>query len=66
MKANPEVSAILLDAKEIAEKKEHEVLNALHVMNALIRRGPPSVLRMIEEAGGTREKLLESIERHLA
>jgi hypothetical protein len=65
MKASPELSAILLDAKEIAEKKEHEVLNSLHVMNALIRRAPASVLKVIESAGGTKEKLLESIERSL-
>ena len=65
MKASPELSAILLDAKELAEKKEHEVLNSLHVMHALIRRAPASVLRMLESAGGTKEKLLDSIERHL-
>jgi hypothetical protein len=66
MKASPELSAILLDAKELAEKKEHDVLNSLHVMHALIRRAPPSVLKMLESAGGTKEKLLDSIERHLA
>jgi hypothetical protein len=65
MKASPELSAILLDAKELAEKKEHEVLNSLHVMHALIRRAPTSVLKMLESAGGTKEKLLDSIERHL-
>jgi hypothetical protein len=65
MKASPELSAILLDAKELAEKKEHEVLNSLHVMHALIRRAPASVLNTLESAGGTKEKLLESIERHL-
>jgi ATP-dependent Clp protease ATP-binding subunit ClpA len=66
MKASPELSAILLDAKELAEKKAHEILNSLHVMHALIRRAPASVLQIIESAGGTKEKLLDSIERHLA
>jgi len=65
MKASPELSAILLDAKELAEQKEHEVLTSLHVMHALIRRAPASVLKMLESAGGTKEKLLDSIERHL-
>lgn len=65
MTANPELSAILLDAKELAEKKEHQVLNSLHVMHALVRRAPASVVTMIESAGGTKEKLLESIERSL-
>jgi hypothetical protein len=34
-------------------------------MHALIRRAPASVLNTLESAGGTKEKLLESIERHL-
>lgn len=65
MKASPELSAILLDAKELAERKEHEVLNSMHVMHALIRRAPASVLQMIESAGGTKENVLTSIERLL-
>jgi hypothetical protein len=37
----------------------------MHVMHALIRRAPASVLEMIESAGGTKEKLLSSIEQFL-
>ena len=66
MSANPELSAILLDAKELAEKKGHQVLNSLHVMYALIRRASKPVIDMIESAGGTKEKVLESIERSLS
>jgi ATP-dependent Clp protease ATP-binding subunit ClpA len=66
MTANPELSAILLDARELAEKKDHDVLNSMHVMHALIRRAPDSVLKIIESAGGTKEKLLASIERYLS
>jgi Clp amino terminal domain, pathogenicity island component len=65
MTANPELSAILLDARELAEKKDHDVVNSMHVMHALIRRAPASVMKIIESAGGTKERLLTSIERHL-
>jgi ATP-dependent Clp protease ATP-binding subunit ClpA len=66
MTSNPELSAILLDAKEIAEKKDHDVLNSMHVMYALIQRAPASVLKIIEAAGGSREKVLSSIEHFLS
>ena len=66
MTANPELSAILLDARSLAEEKNHEILNSMHVMHALIRRAPPSVLKIIELAGGTKEKVLASIEQLLA
>ena len=66
MTANPELAAILLDAKEFAERKGHQVLNSAHVMHALIRRAPASVVRIIESAGGTKEKVLASIEQTMA
>jgi ATP-dependent Clp protease ATP-binding subunit ClpA len=66
MTANPELSAILLDAKALAEERNHEVLNSMHVMHALIRRAPASVLEVIESAGGTKEKVLASIEQTMA
>jgi hypothetical protein len=66
MTSNPELSAILLDAKEIAEKKDHDVLNSMHVMYALIQRAPASVLKIIEAAGGSRDKVLASIEQFLS
>lgn len=65
MTANPELSAIFLDARELAEQKNHEILNSMHVMHALIRRAPAGVLKIIESAGGTREKILASIEQLL-
>jgi hypothetical protein len=66
MTANPELSAILLDARALAVEKNHEIMHSMHVMHALIRRAPPSVLRIIETAGGTKEKVLGSIEQFLA
>jgi hypothetical protein len=66
MTANPELSAILLDARTLAEEKNHEILNSMHVMYALLRRAPATVLRIIESAGGTKEKVLASIEQLLA
>lgn len=65
MTANPELSAILLDARSLAEERNHEILNSMHVMHALIRRAPASVLSIIESAGGTKEKVLASIEQFL-
>jgi hypothetical protein len=65
MTANPELSAILLDARELAETKDHDVVNSMHVMHALMQRAPASVMKIIESAGGTKERLLTSIERHL-
>ena len=61
MTANPELSAILLDARALAEEKNHEILNSVHVMHALMRRAPAPVMRIIELAGGTKEKVLASI-----
>jgi ATP-dependent Clp protease ATP-binding subunit ClpA len=65
MTANPELSAILLDARALAEEKNHEILNSVHVMHALMRRAPAPVMRIIELAGGTKEKVLASIEQLL-
>jgi len=66
MTANPEVSAILLDARAIAEQRKHEYLTPLHVLHALTQRASRQVLDLIEGAGGSREKLMAGIERSLA
>ena len=66
MTANPEVSAILMDARMIAEQRKHEYLTPLHVFHALMNRASRPVLELIQDAGGSREKVLESIERALA
>ena len=65
MTANPEVSAILLDARAIAEQRKHEYLTPLHVLHALLQRASRPVLEMIEAAGGSKGKLLPKIERTL-
>jgi hypothetical protein len=65
MTANPEVSAILLDARTTAEQRKHEILAPLHVFHALILRASRPVLTIIEAAGGSKEKLLPKIERTL-
>ena len=66
MTANPEVSAILLDAKATAEQRKHEILAPVHVLHALIQRASRPVLEIIEAAGGSKEKLLGKIERTLS
>jgi ATP-dependent Clp protease ATP-binding subunit ClpA len=65
MTANPEVSAILMDARTLAEQRKHEFLAPVHVFYALIQRASRGVLDMIENAGGSKEKLVERIERTL-
>ena len=65
MTANPEVSAILLDARTTAEQRKHDILAPLHVFHALMQRASRPVLEIIEAAGGSQEKLLPKIERTL-
>ena len=65
MTANPEVSAILMDARVAAEQRKHNVLTSLHIMYALIQRASREVLKLIEDAGGSKEKVLAGIERSL-
>jgi len=65
MTANPEVSAILLDARTTAEQWKHEYLTPLHVLHALMQRASRPVLDLIRNAGGTPEKVLAEIERTL-
>jgi hypothetical protein len=61
--ANPEVSAILMDARTLAEKEE--LLGSHHVLYALLRRASSRVLDLLQSAGGTKEKLVASIEQVL-
>jgi hypothetical protein len=61
--ANPEVSAILMDARTIAEKEE--LLGSHHVLYALLQRASSRVLELLQSAGGTKEKLFASIEQVL-
>jgi ATP-dependent Clp protease ATP-binding subunit ClpA len=63
MTANPEVSAILMDARTLAEKEE--LLGSHHVLYALLRRASSRVLDLLQSAGGTKEKLFASIEQVL-
>ena len=65
MTANPEVSAILLHARSLAEERKEERLTPIHVFHALLTRASPAVLQLIEPAGGTREKVLAAIESML-
>ena len=65
MTANPEASAILMDARTTAEQRKHEILAPVHVLYALMERASRPVLEIIEAAGGSREKLLPKIERTL-
>ena len=63
--ANPEVSAILMDARTTAEQRKHDILAPLHVFHALIQRASRPVLDLIEAAGGLKENLVPKIERTL-
>jgi hypothetical protein len=63
--ANPELSAILLDARGLAERKRADGLDSAHLLYALIQRAPTPVLKVIESAGGTKEKVLATIEQFL-
>jgi DNA-binding MarR family transcriptional regulator len=63
MTANPDVSAILLDARKIAEDRKNETLTSLHVLLALVQRAPKSILKLIEDAGGTKPTVVAAIER---
>jgi len=62
MTANPEVSAILMDARTTAEQRKHEYLTPLHVLHALMQRASRPVLDLIRNAGGTPEGVLAKIE----
>ena len=62
MTANPEVASILMDARMLAEERKEEYLTPLHVFYALVNRASASVLQLLEAGGGTREKVLASIE----
>jgi hypothetical protein len=62
MTAIPEVKSILMDARTLAEERKAEYLTPHHVFYALMKRASPAVLKHIEAAGGTREKVLASIE----
>lgn len=66
MTANPEVSAILLDARKIAEDRNDETLTSLHVLLALVQRAPKSILKLIEDAGGSKERVIAAIERAMS
>jgi hypothetical protein len=61
--ASPEVSAILMDARTLAEKKGEEAMNSAYVLYALVQRASPRVLELIQSAGGTREKVLAAVEQ---
>ena len=61
--ANPEVSAIMLDARTLAEKEE--LLGSHHILYALLQRASSRVLDLLQAAGGTKEKLLASVQQVL-
>lgn len=65
MTANPEVSAILMDARSIAEQRKHEYLTPVHVVHALVTRASKPVLELLHHAGASRENVLAALERTL-
>jgi hypothetical protein len=65
MTANPEVSAILLDARTTAEQRKHEYLTPVHVMHALVTRASKPVLELLREAGTSSEIVLAKLEQTL-
>jgi len=62
MTASPEVASILMDARTLAEERKEDHVNSLHVFYAVVKRASPGVLALIQSAGGTREKIIASIE----
>jgi hypothetical protein len=65
MTASPECSAILMDARTIADQRKEELLISPHVLMALVRRAPRPILELLESAGGSKEKVLAAIEPFL-
>ena len=62
MTANPEVASILMDARMVAEERKEEHVTPLHVFHAVMKRASPRILQLIQDAGGTREKIITAIE----
>lgn len=65
MTANPEVSAILMDARLTAEQRKHEYLTPVHIMHALVTRAAKPVLQLLQNAGASKENVLAQLERTL-
>ncbi len=65
MTANPEVASILMEARIVAEERSQDHVAPLHVFYAVMKRASPRILQLIQDAGGTREKVITSIESAL-
>jgi hypothetical protein len=65
MTGDAETTALLMAARTEAERRKHSLLNSLHVLHALMQRASRQVIDLIEDAGGSREKVLAAIEPFL-